>query len=100
MSIETEVRALVRAEVKSTLAAMLSAGGQTEAKAKAPPVTRATVSAAVKRVRKPKSTTAAPIIGPQGQTWSGRGRRPKWLEVVQAPPAPVEPAPAVDQAAA
>lgn len=34
-----------------------------------------------KKVTKPKSTKTVPAKyrGPEGQTWSGRGRQPKWL---------------------
>jgi hypothetical protein len=29
-------------------------------------------------------TKAAPIVGPNGETWSGRGRKPRWLVEAEA----------------
>lgn len=34
--------------------------------------------------KKPKSVIAAKYRGPNGETWSGRGRAPKWLEALEA----------------
>ena len=34
--------------------------------------------------KKAKSVVAAKYRGPNGETWSGRGRAPKWLEALEA----------------
>jgi DNA-binding protein H-NS len=34
--------------------------------------------------KKVKSAVAAKYRGPNGETWSGRGRAPKWLEALEA----------------
>ena len=34
--------------------------------------------------KKAKSAVAAKYRGPNGETWSGRGRAPKWLEALEA----------------
>ncbi len=41
-------------------------------------------SAAVSGSKKAKSAVAAKYRGPNGETWSGRGRAPKWLEALEA----------------
>ena len=41
-------------------------------------------SAAVSGSKKAKSTVAAKYRGLNGETWSGRGRAPKWLETLEA----------------
>ena len=40
--------------------------------------------AAVSNSKKAKSAVAAKYRGPNGETWSGRGRAPKWLEALEA----------------
>lgn len=34
--------------------------------------------------KKAKSAVAAKYRGPNGESWTGRGRSPKWLEVLEA----------------
>lgn len=34
--------------------------------------------------KKSKAVVAAKYRGPNGETWSGRGRSPKWLEALEA----------------
>ena len=34
--------------------------------------------------KKAKAVVAAKYRGPNGETWSGRGRAPKWLEALEA----------------
>jgi DNA-binding protein H-NS len=34
-------------------------------------------------LKKAKSAVAAKYRGPNGETWSGRGRAPKWLEALE-----------------
>ena len=41
-------------------------------------------SAAAHASKKAKSAVAAKYRGPNGETWSGRGRAPKWLEALEA----------------
>lgn len=41
-------------------------------------------SAAAPGSKKAKSAVAAKYRGPNGETWSGRGRAPKWLEALEA----------------
>ena len=41
-------------------------------------------SVAASGVKKAKSVVAAKYRGPNGETWSGRGRAPKWLEALEA----------------
>ena len=41
-------------------------------------------SVAASGLKKAKSAVAAKYRGPNGETWSGRGRAPKWLEALEA----------------
>ena len=41
-------------------------------------------SVAASGLKKAKSAVAAKYRGPSGETWSGRGRAPKWLEALEA----------------
>ena len=41
-------------------------------------------SAAPSSSKKAKAAVAAKYRGPNGETWSGRGRAPKWLEALEA----------------
>ena len=41
-------------------------------------------SVAASGPKKAKSAVAAKYRGPNGETWSGRGRAPKWLEALEA----------------
>lgn len=41
-------------------------------------------SVATSGLKKAKSAVAAKYRGPNGETWSGRGRAPKWLEALEA----------------
>lgn len=41
-------------------------------------------SAAASGLNKAKAPVAAKYRGPNGETWSGRGRAPKWLEALEA----------------
>lgn len=41
-------------------------------------------SIAAPSLKKAKSAVAAKYRGPNGETWSGRGRAPKWLEALEA----------------
>lgn len=40
-------------------------------------------SVAASGLKKAKSAVAAKYRGPNGETWSGRGRAPKWLEALE-----------------
>ena len=41
-------------------------------------------SVAASGLKKAKLAVAAKYRGPNGETWSGRGRAPKWLEALEA----------------
>lgn len=41
-------------------------------------------SVGVSSSKKAKAVVAAKYLGPNGETWSGRGRAPKWLEALEA----------------
>lgn len=41
-------------------------------------------STAASTSKKAKSAVAVKYRGPNGETWSGRGRAPKWLEALEA----------------
>ena len=41
-------------------------------------------SVAASGLKKAKVAVAAKYRGPNGETWSGRGRAPKWLEALEA----------------
>jgi DNA-binding protein H-NS len=56
-------------------------GGRGKAKAS---VSQAAKAAKTPKVRKASAPVAAKYLGPNGETWSGRGLMPKWLSALVA----------------